>query len=334
MIMSDFLGRLPPEERSLLRTWPGGTWQEPMSATLTGDRFSDNSWIFERKLDGARVVVGRDGDGVQLWSRNHKRVDAAYPEIGAALTEQGVDRFVLDGEVVAFEGDRTSFARLQNRIHLTDPRAARRTGVTVYYYVFDLIAFGGVDLTRLPLRSRKELLRECFEFVDPLRFSAHRSGDGEEFFRQACARGWEGLIAKRADGPYRGGRSRDWLKFKCVADQEFVIGGFTEPKGSRFGFGALLIGYYEGDRLRYAGKVGTGYDERTLRDLRARLDGLRRDSSPFGEIIGERAAHWVEPELVAQIGFTEWTGEGKLRHPRFIGLRNDKPARRVGRERS
>ncbi|TDD41437.1 non-homologous end-joining DNA ligase [Saccharopolyspora elongata] len=330
--MNDPLRLLDDAERGLLRSWPGGTWHEPTLATLTHHRFSDPDWIFERKLDGARVIAGCDGDRPVLWSRNHKRVDASYPEIIDALTAQGADRFVLDGEMVAFEGDRTSFARLQKRLNLTDPRAARRTGVAVHYYVFDLIAFGGIDLTRLSLRSRKRLLRECFDFADPLRFSAHRAGDGEAFFREACRRGWEGLIAKRADRSYHGGRSRDWLKFKCVADQEFVIGGYTDPKGSRFGFGALLVGYYQESRLRYAGKVGTGYDERTLRDLRGRLDELARERSPFVDPVAEPGAHWVAPELVAQVGFTEWTGDGKLRHPRFSGLRNDKRPRDVVRE--
>ncbi|GAA4838121.1 non-homologous end-joining DNA ligase [Saccharopolyspora rosea] len=331
--MDDPLRLLTDDQRAALRSWSGGTWHEPALATLTDQRFSDPNWIYERKLDGVRVIAGCEGARPVLWSRNHKRADSAYPEIIDALAACAVDRFVVDGEVVAFEGNQTSFARLQKRIHLTDPKQARRTGVPVYYYVFDLLAFGGVDLTALPLRVRKRLLRECFEFTDPLRFSAHRSGDGEAFFRQACEHGWEGLIAKRADRPYRGGRSRDWLKFKCVADQEFVIGGFTDPKGARFGFGALLVGYYQGSRLRYAGKVGTGYDERTLRDLRRRLDGLAREDPPFADEVGERGAHWVRPELVAQIGFTEWTDDGKLRHPRFSGLRNDKRPQDVVRER-
>ncbi|WP_433869533.1 non-homologous end-joining DNA ligase [Saccharopolyspora sp. CA-218241] len=328
--MSDPFRLLQEGQDKLLRAWGGGTWHTPELAVLTDRPFSDERWLFERKLDGVRLIAGRDGGAPRLWSRNGKRADAAYPEVADALGE-GPERFVVDGEVVAFEGGRTSFERLQRRIHLTRPEEARRTGVAVYYYVFDLLAFGGVDLTRLPLRDRKRLLRECFGFTDPLRFSAHRGGDGEDFFRQACERGWEGLIAKRADQPYRSGRSRDWLKFKCVAGQEFVVGGYTDPQGARQGFGALLVGYYEGSRLRYAGKVGTGYDERTLRDLKERLDRLGRDRSPFADEVGERA-HWVAPELVAEIGFTEWTAEGKLRHPRFSGLRTDKSAGQVVRE--
>ncbi|GAA2813355.1 non-homologous end-joining DNA ligase [Saccharopolyspora taberi] len=323
---------LTDSERALVREWTGGDWAQPQLATLAEGPLPGPDWVFERKLDGVRVIAGRDGGDPVLWSRRHSSVGNAYPEIAEALAGQAADRFVIDGEVVAFEGDRTSFERLQHRIHLTNPREARATGVRVYYYVFDMPAFGGVDLRRLPLRTRKRLLSECFDFEDPLRYSQHRAGDAEEFFRRACERGWEGLIAKRADVGYRAGRTRDWLKYKCVRDQEFVIGGFTEPSGSRIGFGALLVGYYEQRKLRYAGKVGTGYDQATLRDLRSRLDRLSRDGSPFADEVRERAVHWVEPELVAQVGFSEWTDDGKLRHPRFSGLRNDKPAAEVVRE--
>jgi bifunctional non-homologous end joining protein LigD len=331
--MNDSFGLLGSGERALLRAWPGGDWIAPMLATLTDARFSDQGWVFERKLDGVRVIAGRDAGEPVLWSRNHKRVNASYPEVADALAQRAPERFLIDGEVVAFDGAQTSFALLQSRMHRTDPRAARWTGVEIFYYVFDFLALGGVDLTHLPLRSRKRLLHECFDFVDPLRYSEHRVGDGVEFFRQACERGWEGLIAKRSDAPYHSGRSRDWLKFKCVADQEFVVGGFTDPQGSRFGFGALLVGYYDHGRLRYAGKVGTGYDERTLRDLRGRLDGLAHKNSPFADTVRERGVHWVRPELVAQVGFTEWTADGRLRHPRFVGLRNDKRPEDVIRER-
>lgn len=330
--MRDPLRVLDEHEKSMMRSWSGGDWAEPTLATLTHEPFSDAGWVYERKLDGVRVLAGRDNDDPVLWSRNHKRVNAAYPEVADALADQEAGRFLADGEIVAFEGSQTSFARLQHRVHLTDPDDARRSGVPIYYYLFDLLAYEGTDLTRLPLRTRKRLLRECFKFADPLRFSTHREEKGEEYYRQACERGWEGLIAKRADAPYRHGRTRDWLKFKCVADQEFVVGGFTDPHGQRPGFGALLVGYFQGQRLRYAGKVGTGYDEQTLQDLRAHLDRLSRDSSPFAEAVRERGAHWVSPKLVAQIGFTEWTTDGKLRHPRFQGLRTDKRASDVVRE--
>lgn len=310
----------------------GPGWREPMLATLTEQRFSSENWLFERKLDGVRAICSRDGDTPRLWSRNHRAMDSSYPEIVEALAERGGPRFVADGEIVAFDGAQTSFATLQPRIHLTDPADALATGINVYYYLFDLLYFDDFDATSLPLRQRKQLLRDAFEFGDPLRFSAHRNGEGERFYAQACERGWEGLIAKRADSPYRHGRSGDWLKFKCVRDQEFVVGGFTDPQGSRAGFGALLIGYYEGERLRFAGKVGTGYDNALLQHLRARLDTLEQDASPFAERIRERGLHWVRPEVVVEVGFAEWTGDGRLRHPRFSGLREDKDAGDVVRE--
>lgn len=330
--MSSPLDVLSPAERA--RTVPAGEpgWRAPMLATLTQQVFSSDRWVFERKLDGVRAVATVDGRSVALWSRNHKPMRDSYPELVSALAGQARAPLVADGEIVAFDGNRTSFARLQQRLQLTDARRIKRTGVAVYYYLFDLLECDGTDLARLPLRARKRVLRRAIGFGDPLRLNAHRNADGERFYEQACARGWEGLIAKRADAPYRGGRSPDWLKLKCVAGQEFVIGGFTEPRGGRYGFGALLVGYYDGGRLRYAGKVGTGYGEQMLRSLRSRMDDLRLERSPFAERVAERDVHWIRPELVAQVGFSEWTGDGRLRHPRFQGLRDDKPAREVVRE--
>jgi bifunctional non-homologous end joining protein LigD len=307
-------------------------WREPMLATLTDKRFSDENWLFERKLDGVRTLSISDGDGAHLLSRNQNLMDANYPELVEALATQDLPRFVADGEVVAFDGDQTSFARLQARIHLTGTERIQATGVGVFYYVFDLLCFDGADLTGLPLRDRKRVLRKVFDFNDPLRFCAHRDTEGETFYADACERGWEGLIAKRADAPYHGGRSADWLKFKCVRDQEFVVGGFTDPQRSRPGFGALLVGYYENGKLRYAGKVGTGYDNTTLRGLRDRMGRMTRRTSPFDDPVRERTAHWIDPELVVQIGFSEWTNDGRLRHPRYTGLREDKAAADVVRE--
>jgi bifunctional non-homologous end joining protein LigD len=304
-----------------------------MLATLTNERFSDPGWIFERKLDGERVFGYRQGTDVRLMSRNQKRIEASYPEVAAALARQAGTDFVLDGEVVAFDGRQTSFAKLQQRMQIRDPEAAGRTGVRVFYYVFDLVHLEGHDVTVVPLRHRKRMLRTAIDFRDPLRFTVHRNRDGEALYQEACAKGWEGLIAKRADGPYVHGRSRDWLKFKCQATQEFVIGGYTDPQGAREEFGALLIGYHEDGKLRYAGKVGTGYTEQILRDLGKRLRRLERPDPPFDDPDVPRRAHWVRPELVAQIGFSEWTRDGKLRHPRFEGLRRDKPPGEVVRER-
>ena len=330
--MSDLLDGLDSYTLDRIRPAGRAQWREPLLATLTEHRFSDPGWIFERKLDGVRAIATCDGGTPRLWSRNHKSMDRSYPEIVTALEKHGRPRFVADGEIVALDGDQTSFARLQPRIHQTDPAKIEQTGVAVYFYLFDLLVCDEYDLTRMPLRARKRLLRRAFDFRDPLRFSAHRNADGEEYYRQACEQGWEGVIAKQAGSSYRSGRSTDWLKFKCVKDQELVIGGFTEPSGSRKGLGALLVGYHDdSDGLRYAGKVGTGYDDETLQSLRRRLDRLTQDRSPFAGRVNERA-HWVRPELVAEVGFTEWTRDGRLRHPRFQGLRTDKAARDVVRE--
>jgi DNA ligase D-like protein (predicted ligase) len=326
--------RLSEGDRSLLRPGPVPTNVPAMLATLTERRFSDPAWIFERKLDGVRCLARRTADGqVRLLSRNDKDMSRSYPEVTVAIAEQAEVELVVDGEVVAFDGRRTSFERLQGRLGLTDPDAALATGIPVFYYVFDVLYVDGCDVRRLPLLTRKKLLRSVVSFADPLRFTAHRREAGEEAFRAACARGDEGVIAKRAAAPYAGGRSKDWLKFKCVRDQELVIGGWTEPKGSRAVFGALLLGYYEDGTFVYAGKVGTGFDERTLRTLGGQLADLEQPNSPFQRnAVRERDVHWAHPELVAQIGFTEWTRDGMLRHPRYQGLRNDKPAREVVRE--
>jgi bifunctional non-homologous end joining protein LigD len=304
-----------------------------MLATLTHHHFSSRDWIYERKLDGERVIAVRAGRSARLYSRNQLSLDGAYPEVAEALASQHAGDFTIDGEVVAFEGNRTSFARLQRRMQTRDPEQARRSGVTVYYYLFDLLHADGYDITRLPLRWRKRLLRQLLSYLDPLRFTTHRNTEGERFHEEACRNGWEGLIAKHADSSYVHQRSTDWLKFKCVNRQEFVIGGYTDPAGSRQELGALLIGYYEDDRLRYAGKVGTGFDERTLGDLGNRLRRIERPGSPFADKVPARKVHWVKPELVCDAGFTEWTGDGRLRHPRFMGLRRDKRPRDVIRER-
>ena len=296
---------------------------EPMKAVLTDERFSDPGWVFERKLDGIRCIAIKDGRGVRLLSRNQLSLNARFPEVVEALERDPATRFVLDGEVVAFDGATTSFARLQQR-------GERPT--SVFFYVFDLVYLAGHDVAALPLRARKSLLRRALEFHGPVRLTPHRNRDGEALFREACRKGWEGLIAKRADSAYVHGRSRDWLKFKCSAEQELVIGGYTAPRGSRTDLGALLLGYHERGRLRYAGKVGTGFGRAELARLAGLLEPLRRDDSPFDEEIRERDVTWVEPSLVALVGFSEWTRDGRLRHPRYLGLREDKAAAEVVRE--
>jgi bifunctional non-homologous end joining protein LigD len=309
-------------------------WVDPELATLTRERFSRPEWIFERKLDGERCLAFGEGGQIRLLTRNRKSANAAYPELVEALAAQSADGFVVDGEVVSFEGTETSFSRLQQRIHVGHPSPELRARIPVYYYLFDIMYSDGTDLRARPLSERKEVLRRQLSFGGPLRFTEHRDTDGERYFEQACKDGWEGLIAKRLAAPYQAGRSRDWLKFKCQAGQELVIGGYTDPRGSRTGFGALLLGYYDHEgRLTYAGKVGTGFTQTLLDDLHDQMVRLRRDRPAFDRgKLPRSGVHWVEPRLVAEIGFSEWTPDGMLRHPRFQGLRRDKSAAEVVRE--
>ncbi|MHC5259028.1 non-homologous end-joining DNA ligase [Streptomyces sp. UC4497] len=332
--MTGLLDTLPPELEKRVRDAAPGVElaASPMLATLSDRREFAKDWIFERKLDGIRVLAVRENGRTTIRSRSGRRLDATYPEIIEALDAQEAADFTVDGEIVAYAHGRTDFSRLQQRMGLTKPRDVAASTVAVKYYVFDLLRLDGTDVRRLPLRTRKSLLRQALTFTDPLRFSSHRNEGGAELLADACERGWEGLIAKRADSTYQPRRSGDWLKLKCAHGQEFVVGGFTEPTGSREGIGALLIGYYEGDRLRYAGKVGTGFDRRTLLTLRTQLDELQQSRSPFTDRVAERTAHWARPRLVAQIEFSEWTRDGMLRHPRYQGLRDDKNPTDVVRE--
>ena len=309
-------------------------WVDPELATLTQDRFSDPGWMFERKLDGERCLAFRSAGKVRLMTRNQKEDTSTYPEITQALAVQRADDFIIDGEIVAFDGSQTKFARLQQRLGVRQPGPELLAEVPVWFYIFDVLWADGRDVRPRPLRERKGILQDLLTFAGPLRFTEHINTDGEAYFRQACASGWEGVIAKRADAPYRAGRSRDWLKFKCESGQEFVIGGFTDPRGTRTGFGALLLGYYDpGHQLVYAGKVGTGFTQRTLGSLHASLAGLEQDHPPFDRgKLPRSGVHWVQPRLVAEVGFSEWTTAGELRHPRFQGLRDDKDPAEVIRE--
>jgi bifunctional non-homologous end joining protein LigD len=332
--VSSALDTLPAELRALARAGAQPRSTEPMKAFLHDAPFDDPQWIFERKLDGVRALAFRDGADVRLVSRTGRRLDTSYPELVEALAAQPLQEFVVDGEIVAFKGRRTSFEMLQGRMGIADAQRARASGIAVYLYLFDVIHLEGHDVTALPLLARKRLLRAALTWQDPLRFTTHRRARGRDAFADACRRGWEGVVAKRVDSVYRRARSHDWLKVKCEARQELVIGGWTAPKGARTRFGALLVGYYDGGRLRYAGKVGTGFDRRTLDALGDKLESLERQTPPFAGDGGHpRAARWAQPELVAEIAFTEWTRDGKLRHPRYLGLRDDKRARDVVRER-
>jgi DNA ligase D-like protein (predicted ligase) len=306
---------------------------QPALATLSHDRFWEPGWVYERKLDGQRVLAVRDGSGARLYSRSGREVTAAFPEVAEALAEQRATKFVVDGEVVAFEGSRTSFARLQPRIQVADADRARRSGVAVWYYVFDVLEIDDADQRDEPLLERKRRLRTLLRWKTPLRSTPHRVKGGEDWFAEVCRAGWEGLIAKRDDATYRSGRTDAWLKFKCEAGQELVVVGWTDPEGSRVALGALLLGYYDGDDLVYAGKVGTGFSLKVLRDLHGRLTRIERNESPCTRgKLPRKGVHWARPKLVAEVAFTEWTSAGQLRHPRYLGLRNDKDAGDVVRE--
>jgi len=311
-------------------TWTGAmaTWQPPMLAQpvdpKTWPRQAGPGWAYERKFDGLRCLAVRNGDKVELWSRNHKPFTDRFADVVAALAALPVDNFTLDGELVAFDGhDFAGFGAL------VEPGGRSRA----VYCIFDLVHLLGRDTRSLTLAERRKLLGQAVDPGDDLRLVEELAGDPADLLASACAQGWEGLVAKRATSTYVPGRSADWRKLKCSASQELVIGGWTEPRGTRSGFGALLVGFYEGDRLRYAGKVGSGFSAETLRTLHDEL--LRRElaASPFADPVPERSPHWAQPELVAEIAFTEWTREGRLRHPRFEGLRSDKEATSVVRER-
>jgi bifunctional non-homologous end joining protein LigD len=289
---------------------------QPALATLSHERFWEDGWVYERKLDGQRCLAVRTGRGTKLYSRSGRDVTVAFPEIAEALEQQASTDFVIDGEVVAFEGSRTSFARLQPRIHLNSAEKARRSGVPVYFYVFDVLRADSDDVRGEPLLDRKRRLRDLLTFEGPIRYTPHRRRGGEEYFAEACRKGWEGLIAKRDDAPYATGRTDRWLKFKCEAGQELVVVGWTDPEG-----------------LVYAGKVGTGFSQSVLRDLHAQLTKLEVDKSACTKgTMPRKAVHWAKPRLVAQVAFTEWTSANQLRHPRYLGLRTDKKAADVVRE--
>ena len=330
--MSDPFHGLSGEELESIPKKDQPEWTAPMLAVLTDRRFSDENWIYERKLDGERCLVFRKGRSVRILSRNRHELNETYPELVEALRGAGHD-FVADGEIVAFERGRTSFSRLQKRMQIRDRSKAEKSGVKVHLYLFDLLHLAGRETAAGPQRLRKRLLRRALDFEDPVRYLNHRNETGEDYYEEACRKGWEGLIAKDANAVYVHSRSRHWLKFKCVNRQELVIGGFTDPRRSRIGFGAILIGYHENGDLKYAGKVGTGFDDEELERLHDRFVRLERKTSPFADRKGrEKGVHWVTPKLVAEIGFTEWTSDGKLRHPRYIGLRDDKAPEDVVRE--
>ena len=284
------------------------TWLEPMAATLTRERFEGPEWVFERKLDGIRLLAFKNGPAVELLSRNRLPLNAGYPAFAAAVAALRCHDAILDGEAVG------------------GWEAELEPG----YYVFDLLWLDGRDLTQVPLAERRQLLLGL-PLAPPLRVVERL--EGPEPWARACREGWEGVIAKRRDSVYEHRRSLQWLKMKCEETEDLVVGGFTEPRGKRVGLGALLVGHYEGDDFVFAGKVGTGFDTALLLDLRQRCDALAIPTPPFTRATGlpRAGAHWVRPELVVEVAFMEWTDHGKLRHPRLVRLRFDKPAREAVR---
>jgi len=296
------------------------TGVKPMLATLVDAPFHEPGWVYEEKYDGIRILAEKDGRRVRLVTRNLIDRSADFPEVAAAVAKLPAPTLLLDGEVVLF-----------------DPKGISRFGLfgadtrrKPVYVVFDVLYARGRDLRRLPFAERRAILEKEVRPGGPLRLARRLASDGFKAFEAARERGLEGIVAKDAASAYETGkRSPAWRKVKVRAEEEFVIGGYTAPEGARTHFGALLIGAFEDGRLRYAGKVGTGFTGKTLADLAQRFARLRRATSPFADAPRMRDATWLEPTLVAQIGFMEKTSDGKLRHPTFLGLRDDKPAAEV-----
>ena len=307
---------------------------EPQLATLVSDPPPGPDWLHEVKFDGYRMECLLADGRARLLTRRGLDWTARFPQIAEQLADLPARRAILDGELVALLPDgRSSFQALQRAS--TEAQAPQ-----VVYYVFDLLRLEEVDLRPLPLAERKLRLAQLLKGLRrsrraTVRYSDHERGRGATALRRACKLGLEGIVSKQAQAPYHSGRSRAWLKIKCLNRQEFVVVGFTEPRGGRQGIGALLLGVHgPKGQLEYAGKVGTGMGADLLRRLRKELESLRRDGSPIHGRVerGLPGVHWVDPRMVVEVEFTEWTADGRLRHPSFVGVREDKPAREVRRE--
>jgi bifunctional non-homologous end joining protein LigD len=314
---------------------------EPMKARLV-ERPLPGDWIYEIKHDGFRALAIKNGLDLQLLSRNQKELGGKFPEVARAVSKIKAKDFIIDGEIVALENTGKSSFQLLQAYDLGQARP------TILFYAFDLLRLNGKDFTREPLTTRKAALEKLLTNPpNSVRFSDSLEGDVENLLEQARKLGLEGLIGKRKDSLYEiGQRTGSWIKLKITLEQEFVIGGFTNPQGSRKHFGALLVGYYDKEKFLFAGKVGTGFNEKSLRALYRELDKIRIPNCPFinlpekkgdrwspGLTLSEmRKCHWVQPKLVAQIRYTEWTRDDKLRHPVYLGLREDKSAKDVVKE--
>jgi len=310
------------------------SWMPPMLATLyKKEPFNDPKWLFEKKFDGVRCLAYFDGDNVKLMTRNQKKVNEQYPEIAQDVPKLCGKTFVVDGEIVVDNGKMGSFSKMQKRIGVKNPSESLIENYPLSYYVFDLLHLDGSDLRRKPLAERKKLLKQ-FNFTKRVHYTFHRNVEGVDYLKKMEKEEFEGAIAKEKNSSYQSSRSKKWLKLKCQNRQEMVIGGYTDPKGERIGFGALLIGFYEEGDLVYAGKVGTGYTDVVLKDMHSKLKRKERKTSPFDRNSPkkEQEVHWVAPDLVAEVEFTEWTSGNRLRHPAFVGLRKDKDPKKVGKE--
>jgi bifunctional non-homologous end joining protein LigD len=304
---------------------------EAQLAKLTTAAPAGDSWLHEIKYDGYRMLARLDRGKAQLFSRNQLDWTSRLRPVADAIGQLPARSAILDGEVVVLDAEGISrFQLLQNSLN-----GAAYQSIPWTYFVFDLLYLDGYDLRPVTLAARKELLAGLLgprRESSLVRFSDHIVGNGPRFYRRACKLGLEGIISKRSEGSYQAGRSSDWLKVKCRFEQELVIGGYTDPAGSRRGFGSLLVGYFENRKLRYAGRVGTGFNDRLLEELAAKLVRLARKASPFVDPPRFRKVHWVKPVLVAEVKFSNWTDDGLVRQGAFVGLREDKPASAVRRE--
>lgn len=315
-------------------TTPAG-FVAPMLATLVDPAPLPSGWIYEPKLDGVRALASRRGDDILLFSRNAIRIEQNYPELVRDLRQTLPEGVIADGEIVASDPGTgvPSFSLLQRRMKQSDPSSELMREVPVEFWIFDLPVANRQSVASEPWGARRDRLEDLVGERGTVRLTPVLDGEFQELFDAACDVGMEGLIGKRKASRYRHGRSRDWVKLKCVRAQEFVVIGWTEPQSSRAGLGALVLGYHEGRTLRFAGKVGTGFSDATLKELRRALAPLERKTSPVpGLRLPGDIAHWVRPSMVVHVGFAEWTPDGMLRHARFQGVRTDKKPDQVRRE--
>jgi bifunctional non-homologous end joining protein LigD len=309
---------------------------QPMLAALIKPQALPRGWIYEPKLDGVRVIVKRNGTAIHLLSRTGRRMDGSYPDVVSALGKALRADMLLDGELVAIDPETglSSFNRLQSRIHVLKPTPILIRHVPVQLWLFDCLRFKDTDIRALPWRERRKRLEQAVKVNDTICVTPVLTGTFRKLYDAACRSGAEGLIGKNASSRYESGRSGEWVKLKCLNEQEFVVLGWTDPKGSREEFGALLLGYYDQGVLRYAGRVGTGFDALALHRLKKLLLPMSAQRSALSDVSSIKTddVHWVKPSLVVQVGFSEWTRDGILRHPRYVGIREDKKAREVVRE--